>query len=269
MRQGELLGLRWCDVDLQAGIVRVTGTLQRGKGGTVAEPKTAHSRRAIWLADPARQVLLAHRDNVPRECEWVYPNHAGRPWDARNLVRRMFEPLLARAELHRIRFHDLRHTFCTLMLELGINPKIVSEMAGHASVAITLDLYSHALPGMHRQAANMLGQVLTSGEPFDLAPGSLRRCSFTTSEDLSNMTCGVRSAYLLTARLRSVCLSLQRYLPDSEIGLSRPRTSGGWLSIRLGGCQRGCQTPYRSRFNQPKSAGSSSGICKRSPDRDT
>jgi integrase len=170
MRQGELLGLRWKDVDLRAGVVRVTGTLQRGKGAVVAEPKTAQSRRSIWLTDAGRRALLLQQENVPADCEWVFPNRAGHPWNARNLVRRAFEPLLEIARLPRIRFHDLRHTFCTLMLELGVNPKVVSEMAGHAGVAITLDLYSHASPGIHQQATHLLDQALSSEGPLNLVP---------------------------------------------------------------------------------------------------
>ena len=164
MRQGELLGLRWKDVDLEGGRVQVTGTLQRGRGATIAEPKTARSRRSIWLTEGCRDVLLRQREKTRADCEWVFPNSAGQPWSARNLVRRVFEPLLEHAGLDRIRFHDLRHTFCTLMLELGVSPKIVSEMAGHSGVAITLDLYSHATPGMHQAAASKLGAALERSE---------------------------------------------------------------------------------------------------------
>jgi integrase len=83
----------------------------------------------------------------------VFPNTVGRPLDNINLLRYWFYPLLERAGLPRMRFHDLRHTAVTLLLGSGVNPKIVSEMLGHASVAITLDIYSHVMPHMQQQAA--------------------------------------------------------------------------------------------------------------------
>ena len=93
----------------------------------------------------------------------VFPNDVGRPIDPTNLVARSFRPLLERGACPRIRFRDLRHTAATLLLGRGVHPKIVSEMLGHASVAITLDTYSHVIPTMQREAAAVLDAVLGGG----------------------------------------------------------------------------------------------------------
>jgi integrase len=87
----------------------------------------------------------------------------GRPIAAASLLRVSFYPLLARAGLSHIRFHDLRHTAATLLLEQGVHPKIVSEMLGHSTIAITLDLYSHVTPTMQEQAAAAMDAVLRGG----------------------------------------------------------------------------------------------------------
>lgn len=171
MREGELLGLRWEDLDLEAGSLRVQGTLYRGpEGFVIGEPKTKGSRRHIALGPLAIESLRHHRVNQTAErllrgAAWqdsglVFPNELGRPIEATNLRRRSFEPLLAKAGLPRIRFHDLRHSAATLLLGQGIHPKIVSERLGHSQISITLDLYSHVTPTMQRQAADAMETLL-------------------------------------------------------------------------------------------------------------
>ena len=93
----------------------------------------------------------------------VFPNTVGKPMDGMNLLHYHFYPLLKRAELPRLRFHDLRHTAATLLLGRGANPKIVSEMLGHATVGITLDTYSHVLPTMQQSAAAEMDAALGLG----------------------------------------------------------------------------------------------------------
>lgn len=95
-----------------------------------------------------------------RDLDLVFPNSVGKPLDGTNLLRYQFRPLLTRAGLPPLRLHDLRHTAATLLLGRGINPKIVSELLGHASVAITLDLYSHVLPHMQQSAAAEMDAAL-------------------------------------------------------------------------------------------------------------
>ncbi len=172
MRQGEMLALRWRDVDLEGGSLQVRATLQRtSEGFTFSEPKTAHSRRQVALTAPAVEALRRHRarqleERLSMGAAWedndlVFANEVGRPIEGTNLIRRWFYPLLERADLPRVRFHDLRHTAATLLLGQGVHPKIVSEMLGHSQIAITLDLYSHVTPTMQRQAVEALEAALS------------------------------------------------------------------------------------------------------------
>jgi len=161
MREGELFGLRWADVHLDAGALRL-----------VKQLKTSTSRRQVLLVDLAVEALVAHRtrqDDEHRQLgpawddqDLVFPNTVGRPLHPRNFLRRDFYPLLERAGLPRIRFHDLRHSAATLLLGLGVHPKIVSELLGHSQVGITLDLYSHVTATMQREAMRAFEGLLGS-----------------------------------------------------------------------------------------------------------
>lgn len=166
MRLGELLGLRWRDVDLARGSLQVRGSLQPapiGEAGLViGSPKTPRARRKIALTDAARAALLAHRARQHEERLWlgaawqdhdlVFPSTIGTAADPMHVLRRQFYPLLTRAGLPRARLHDLRHTAATLMLSDGVNVKVVSEMLGHADVSTTLRIYAHVLPDMQASA---------------------------------------------------------------------------------------------------------------------
>jgi integrase len=181
LRQGELLALKWRDIDFEHRRITVRGTLQRrpGQGLVVAETKTAASRRQVSLAWTAVEALHNHRERaekvwrnrgtVPSIDDFVFTNDEGKPLDAGNLRDRVFRPLLAKASVPMIRFHDLRHTFATLLLGKGTNPKLVSEMLGHSNISMTLGIYSHATPTMHRQAADAIDEVLSDqpSEPTD------------------------------------------------------------------------------------------------------
>lgn len=171
MRQGELLALHWRNVNLQAATAHVVGTLQRTREGyVIAGPKSAHSRRQVALTSAAVEVLRRHRATQAEErlrlgSAWkdddlVFANEVGGYVDESHLRRRSFWPLLERAGVPRIRFHDLRHTAATLMLGHGIHPKVVAEMLGHSQISITLDLYSHVTPTMQRHATEALDAVL-------------------------------------------------------------------------------------------------------------
>jgi integrase len=170
MRESELLGLQWSEVDFDRNLVRVRWQLQREDGHWAWKPpKTKRSRRQIALASSSMQALRAHKDRQDTERatqgrlwedhELVFCTRHGRPLSARNLLRR-YKELLKKGGLPDIRFHDLRHTAATLLLAGKVNPKVVSEMLGHASIAITLDIYSHVLPDMQQDAATTLERTL-------------------------------------------------------------------------------------------------------------
>ena len=171
LRQGELLGLKWADLDLDGGRLQVRRSIARvnGHGWLEQEPKSAKSRRSVALTPLAVETLQRHRQRqLERRLEaltwedngFVFANEVGRPMTPENLTQRSFQPLLERAGLPRMRFHDLRHTAATLLLAQGVHPKIVSEMLGHSQIAITLDLYSHVTPTLQAEAAERMQAVL-------------------------------------------------------------------------------------------------------------
>jgi integrase len=172
LRQGELLGLKWDDVDLDDGSLQVRRTLAITKNGSVfTSPKTGGSRRSVKLTQRATEALRSHLERQLGEIDgagslWsenglIFASETGEPLDRRAVTKLKFNPLLKRAGLPEIRFHDLRHTCATLLLTRNVNPKIVSEMLGHSTIAITLDTYSHVLPNMRNQAAAAMEEALS------------------------------------------------------------------------------------------------------------
>lgn len=162
LRQGELLALRWPQVDLDRGTVSVVGTLEQRAGHehVIAEPKTQRSRRQVQLGAATVESLRRQRA-ASSSIGFVFSRVDGRPLST-SIVVKAWDKLQARAGVSpRVRFHDLRHTAATLMLSRGVHPKIVSEMLGHATVAITLDLYSHVTPTMQREAAQVMDDLLS------------------------------------------------------------------------------------------------------------
>src|SRR6266496_6382294 len=160
MRPCEYLGLQWADVDLALGQVTVTHSLTwgKGEGWSLTEPKTPRSKRTIPLPASMTRLLVDHRrqQNEARlKAGKEYENHGfvfameyGAPVRLRYLDRYHFKPTLTRAELPAtMRVYDLRHSSATLLLAAGENVKVISERLGHASVTLTLDVYSHVLPG--------------------------------------------------------------------------------------------------------------------------
>jgi integrase len=172
LRMGEGLGLRWSDIDFDAKTLRVSRQLQRvrdGGGLVFSEPKNA-SRRTVDLPQRAVEALRSHRKRQIEEqlragAEWhdnglVFATGKGTPLDAQNIVNRHFKPLLRRAGLPDIRWHDLRHTCLTILLARGTHPKYVQHLAGHASIQLTLDRYSHWMPSMGRNTAEGMDEAL-------------------------------------------------------------------------------------------------------------
>ncbi len=167
MRQSELLGLRWRDVDLEGGLLRVRH--QYGRDGTFCEPKSARSRRTIDLPASTVATLREHRTRQIEERLIVGPNwedrdlvfctHRGRPLGHRNVLRD-FNQLLRVAGLPAVPFHALRHTHATLLLAAGVPVGDVSARLGHSSATITLDVYGHVLPDAGRGIAARLEAML-------------------------------------------------------------------------------------------------------------
>jgi integrase len=172
MRQGELLGLRWCDVELDGGWLSVAQQAQRiGAAWVFSEPKTSRGRRRLALPGIAVAALKEQRVRVAsqrlRALVWedhdlVFPNQVGRPIEKQNLTRRSFKPLLERAGLPSIRFHDLRHSAATIMLSMGEHPRVVQERLGHSTIAVTMDVYSHVMPTLQEEAAERLDRVFAA-----------------------------------------------------------------------------------------------------------
>lgn len=172
MRQGELLGLKWADLDLKAGLLNVRRSLSRVKGQGFVEqaPKTAKGSRTIALTPIGIDALKHHHTQQLQArlfagpawvaSDLVFCTSHGTPIEAQNLRVRSFAPLLKAAGLPSIRFHDLRHSAASLLLALGVHPKIAAEILGHANVSITLNTYSHVAPTLQADAMRRLGELL-------------------------------------------------------------------------------------------------------------
>ena len=160
LRRGELLGLKWEDVDLERGDLRVRRQIARINGEVVEAPlKTKNAYRTLPLAEDTVSILLEQKKKVDGS-PWVFPSPTGGPISPDSVLH-MLHRVLKRAGLPRVRFHDLRHTFATLALQSGVDVKTVSGMLGHFSAGFTLDTYAHVTTASQRQAAKTMGSVLS------------------------------------------------------------------------------------------------------------
>ena len=170
LRRGEALSLRWADVDFERGTLRVRGTLARIDGALVlTEPKTAKSKRVLPLSPPAERLLRDVQDlqaterklagSAWHETGYVFTTETGEPCDPRNALR-AFKSAAARAGIPGAGLHTLWHSAASVMLANGVPLKMVSEILGHSSIAITGDVYGHVSPDVSRDAVRTLGEVL-------------------------------------------------------------------------------------------------------------
>jgi len=159
MRQGELFGLQWEDVDFARHQIHVRRSLWHGTLGT---PKSRRSRRAIDMPQTLEQAL--QQLSTTRRSEFVFCSERGTPIDADNFRHREFPEALRRAELRRIRFHDLRHTYTSLLIAHGAHPKYIQAQLGHASIQTTLDRYGHLMPQLHQAEAQKLDELVFPGQ---------------------------------------------------------------------------------------------------------
>ncbi|MBI4591454.1 MAG: tyrosine-type recombinase/integrase [Candidatus Rokubacteria bacterium] len=158
MRRGEILGLQRGDIDWHSGQIHVRRTLYKRRFVT---PKSRKGLRAIDMAPTVAHTLQGHLLKVADVPDaLVFPARRGKPMDPDNLIKREFQPALVRAELRQIRFHDLRHTYASLLINNGENIKYIAEQMGHASVQITLDRYGHLFPSVRREAVLRLEKSL-------------------------------------------------------------------------------------------------------------
>ena len=170
LRRGELQGLQWDDLDLDAGMLQVRRTCSEPKGGHIFEAPKSGKGRNVRLTQSAVAALRMHRrrqleERMYKADLWqeqglVFPSTVGTPLWGGNL-NRAFKATLQRAGLPKsTRFHDLRHTCATLLLKQGVNPKFVQELLGHADISLTLNVYSHVLPDMGNATADAMEAAL-------------------------------------------------------------------------------------------------------------
>ena len=171
LRQGEALGLRWQDVDLEAGVLSVRQTLERaGSEPRFGEPKTARSRRTINLPGVVAAALRRHRTRQLEErlaagARWrdsglVFTTTIGTTID-KSRLHKDFKAILRAAELPDIRYHDLRHTAATLLLAQGVDPRTIMETLGHSQISLTMNTYAHVMPALQREAAAKMDEILS------------------------------------------------------------------------------------------------------------
>jgi integrase len=184
LRQGEALGLRWSDIDFDAGTLTVRVALHRIGGEPVlTEPKTNKSRRTVHMPPSFVASLREHRirqleERLMMEPRWddswnlVFASTIGTPLDARNVVRH-FKAALVKANMPDLRLHDLRHTCASLLLAQGVGPRTIVEVLGHSQISLTMDTYSHVMPEMRREAAELMERLLsTNSTHFTVAHSS-------------------------------------------------------------------------------------------------
>jgi integrase len=172
-RVGEALGLRWEDVDLPRSTASIRRSLQvqPGVGLVSVEPKSERSRRTLPLPPETVNALAEHRRTQERdrgdagdqwnETGYVFTNPTGGPRNPKNL-RWAFTVALLRAGLPPVRIHDLRHSAATHLLTMGVHPKVVQDLLGHSTIAITLDTYSHVMPALAREASRFMDGLVPS-----------------------------------------------------------------------------------------------------------
>ena len=159
LRRGELLGLKWTDIDWKNGIIKVRRQIARVDGQIVEAPlKTKNSYRAVTISQQAIDVLREQKRKT--NDTYVFPSLNGGPISP-DSVNNMLKRVLERAGIPKVRFHDLRHTFATIALQNGVDIKTVSSMLGHFSAGFTLDTYAHVTTSAQKEAAQTIGNILT------------------------------------------------------------------------------------------------------------
>jgi integrase len=154
-RRGEILGMEWQNINWIKGTITINKTIVEIKGkATITSPKTKLSSRTIVLPSLVLDLLKENR----KSSVWIFPSERGNPLSPRNLLRHFYS-VLEKLDVPKIRFHDLRHTAATILLQKDVHPKKVQELLGHSSITLTLDTYSHIIPGVDNQVAEEMDAV--------------------------------------------------------------------------------------------------------------
>lgn len=157
-RQGELLGLKWSDMDWENSQVHIQRTFNNQAW---YQPKTKTSDRRIDLGPAMIKALKKWKlACLPSKLDLMFPNEAGQPLNHNNMVSRFFEPALEKAEIERIRFHDMRHTYASLLIEQRENVKYIQKQLGHSSPTVTLNVYAHLMKPVNQEAACRLENTI-------------------------------------------------------------------------------------------------------------
>jgi integrase len=158
MRQGEILGLKWSDIDFAVKQISVNRTFNHGR---FYPPKSKDSKRKIDMVPQLIPQLKEWKLACPKtELDLVFPNANGNPIDANNFLNRVFSPALKKAKLPKVRFHDLRHTYASLLISQGENPKYIQNQMGHSSIQVTYDIYGHLIATENSESASKLGNTI-------------------------------------------------------------------------------------------------------------
>ena len=159
-REGEVLGIHYEDCDMVNKVINVRHTVITLKSGLViGEPKTKTSKRAVTLPKIAYDELKKHLDQLDRNQGLIFTTGTGSPISPRNLIRD-FKKAISTVGLPDLNIHGLRHSHASLLLAAGVNPKMVQERLGHASIALTLSTYSHTIPSMQHEVADRLDEIM-------------------------------------------------------------------------------------------------------------
>jgi len=202
MRRGELLGLQWSDIDWYHNVIRVqrslywmrtyeVGTSTDGKQEPLwrfSSPKSTYSIRTIAMSPVLKAALERHRLRATKNShDLVFYNSKGGPLEGPRMVSRYFLPALKRAGLPRIRFHDLRHTYTTLLIAQGENVKLIQSQLGHASIQTTMDRYGHLLPEPQREIGQRLDVTVFGSDGHAITNNLLLPAPDTQPQEPSNI----------------------------------------------------------------------------------
>jgi integrase len=176
LRRGEILGLRWCDVDLENASLEVRHSLERvkGKGVRLSEPKSEKARRVLRIPQICLTSLVAHKSAQEKKRLWagskwrdagfIFTSGIGTPIGP-DEISSDFPAILKAAKLPKVRFHDLRHSCASLLLSLGVSAKLVQETLGHSTYQLTMDTYSHMIPALRNEVADRMDEIFSKPNP--------------------------------------------------------------------------------------------------------